>query len=208
VDKDELENPRDPFHRRVRAELRAIPVPADLRERILAGYQNPNIVRWNFRRPALGLAAGVLLLAAALFYWIRPPGEDKTFTGFQNRMTAFVVRQYSMDFLTRDIGEVRQRLAASGAPAEFQLTTGLRDAPVKGGAKLTWHGRAVSMICFDGPGAKTLFLFVIDAAAVPLAPDRPTVETTKGLASASWTDDGKTYLLAADLPEATLKAFL
>ena len=72
-----------------------------------------------------------------------------------------------------------------------------------GCAILTWQGRPVSMICFNSgktPGSTNpdLFLFVIDRAATPDAPQVaiPQVATVKHLATASWSAGDKTYVLA------------
>jgi hypothetical protein len=64
------------------------------------------------------------------------------------------------------------------------------------------------MICFNGPQAKTLYLFVIDAKDAPEAPAEPLVAEKKGLATASWSAAGKTYVLAAELSESDLKRYL
>lgn len=208
MDSPELQRARDAFDRRVREELRSIPVPPDLRSRILREAPRSQIVLVRFSGSAWALAAALLVLATGLFFWSRPPGEDKTFAGFESRMTAFAVRQYSMDLLTPDLAEVRRYLEGKGAPAEFDLPAPLRKTPVKGGARLSWQGAPVSMVCFDGPNAKTLYLFVIDSTALEGGGSESQAHSLKGLASAAWTRGGKTYLLAASLPTDRLQRYL
>jgi hypothetical protein len=198
--------PQPDFDARVRAELRSIPVPPDLRAKILAG-KPAKILKPSFWPQTLAIAASIALLATALLLWNRPPNEDRTFAGFQNRMAAFAVRQYSMDILSSDFSRIRAHLAAQGAPAELHLPDPLRAAPLKGGAKLTWQGHPVAMVCFDGPDDKTLYLFVVEASAAS-ATDAPQIEELKGLATAAWTRESHTYLLAAELPPEALRRFL
>ena len=203
---EKFPTPED-FHRAVRNQLRSIPVPPGLRERILAARQPTRIIPVNFRRRWLALAAALALVATGLLFLSPRTTEDRSFTGFQNRMSAFAVRQYSMDLSTHDLAEVRSYLARKGAPTDFNLSRPLQSAPVKGGAKLSWQGTPVTMVCFGGPGDKTLYLFVIDANVVQSSPE-PAVQTVKGLTNVSWTERGKTYLLAADLPPPDLQRYL
>ena len=63
------------------------------------------------------------------------------------------------------------------------------------------------MVCFEGPEEKTLYLFVIDSA-IASAGAGTELQEIKGLATASWNRGDKTYLLAADLAPAELRAFL
>jgi hypothetical protein len=198
---------QDEFDARIRAELRSIPVPAGLRKRILAQSRPGNVIHWEFWRPSIAIAASVALLAVGLVFFMRRPAEDRSFSGFQTRMAAFAVRQYSMDVLTRDFTVLRDHFTRRGTPASLQLPSALRSTPLKGGASLAWQGRPVSMICFDGPDSKTLYLFVTDSADLGGTPPGPNISKTKGLATASWTRDGKAYFLAADLPESQLQSY-
>lgn len=207
----ENQNLREAFDAKVRAELRGIAPPPDLRKRILDGIKAPEsapVIRPNFWRPILAAAAALALLASLVWFVNRPPAEDRTFAGFQNRMAGFAVRQYSMDLLTNQLEAVRGYMTEKKAPADFQLPRALAQAPVKGGAKLSWQGTPVAMVCFDGPKQKTLYLFIIESSAVIEPPLNTQVGLLKGLSAAAWNNDGKTYLLAAELPESDLKSFL
>lgn len=201
---------REAFDAKVRAELRSIEPPAGLRQRILRDRpaEAPRgVLSVSFWRPVLAAAA---LVACAAVGWslFRTPAEDRTLAGFQNRMAGFAVRQYSMDLFTNDLAAVRAYLRQNEAPADFELRGSLAQTSVKGGAKLSWQGKPVAMVCFDGPKEKTLYLFVIDSSAVGQSPAQPLAQPLKGLAAAAWQSGGKTYLLAAELPEAELQAYL
>src|SRR5882724_4265510 len=79
----------------IRARLREMPVPAGLKERILAEQK---IVRPEFgwRRTLLAAAAGVALLTA-LVEWImlRPASMDTKFSAYREQMVRTVSDSYS-----------------------------------------------------------------------------------------------------------------
>lgn len=199
------------FHRSVRQALHRIPVPDNLRERILAQAKvvTPNVVTppaWTWRRGRWAMAAAIALLLGFAAFWLLTPSGDG-FSTFRSRMVRAVLRQYSMDIQTNDLGQIRQYLGARQAPADFVLRPGLARLPVTGAGVLSWQGQRVSMVCLDG-GARqgTLFLFVVDRAAVRRAPgESPELLPVSKLMTASWTDGDRTYLLAGQGARGTLQ---
>jgi hypothetical protein len=201
------------FNARVYQELAEIPVPPTLRGRILARRiiipTSPGLFR---RRVAFvaTLAACFALLAAGLF-WVRDLNggkEDLTFSGFRARMIGFAVREYRMDVLTADLGELRRFLRSKGSPDQFTVPPRLGQAPLKGGAALTWQTHPVSMVCFESPEKTTLYLFVINARDAHPSRNAPEFAPIKQLATASWTADGKTYLLGGKVAAGMIQEFV
>ena len=79
------------------------------------------------------------------------------------------------------------------------------------GTRLTWQGRPVSMVCFNWQTNKTLFMFVIDARAIPDAErigEDVRLTPAHGITTVSWRRNGKIYLLAADTEAETLRKLL
>lgn len=188
---------------KIRAELRGIEIPAGLKDQILARRKT---VQPNWRKRAfLALAAAVVLLLGTLvIFWKQQPREEITFAAFQSRMIGFALREYSMDIETNDPGEVRSFLTQANAPADFPLPENLQTAPVKGGARLSWQGRPVAMMCFDWQKEETLYLFVIakrDIQEGQLPANVPAVGPAKGVTAAVWSTNDQIFLLAgpADL---------
>jgi anti-sigma factor RsiW len=187
---------------RVHSALGNIPVPEGLRARILASNKIVRVPFWRTPR-ALALAAAMVVLATGLIFFATVPREDQSFAGFRNRMVGFALREYRMDIFTNDLSAVQQYLASKGTPSELKLPQTLAQAPVKGGAALSWQGKPVSMVCFERLNT-TVYMFVVDkpTGAVEFAhqalPD-------KGVSTAAWTAGGKTYFLAAKLPQAELE---
>jgi uncharacterized membrane protein YbaN (DUF454 family) len=194
------------FQQAVRAQLRSISIPPELKDSILARRK---IVTPIWRRPELLLAAACIAIAFVLTaFWVRGRSEDETFAGFQKRMVGFALRLYRMDIETNDLVQVGQFLAAKGAPTNFALTPGLRQTPVKGGAYLTWQDHPVSMVCFTLPKAQTLYMFVMNQSAIQkgrLPGPTPILQFANGIMIASWSQNGRVYLIAADPNAADLK---
>jgi hypothetical protein len=193
-----LQRQSEQFNARVHQELAGIPVPPTLRDQILARRIIIPVPFWKEPRALAAIAATILLLVTGLVFLTRPPQEDQTFAGFRSRMVGFALREYRMDIHTNQLAAVQTFLAEKGAPAQFSLPAPLANTPVKGGAKLSWQGKPVGMVCFSGAKGQTLYMFVIDSTLA--ANTTPEVSNFKSLATATWSADGKTFLLAAPLP--------
>jgi hypothetical protein len=104
-----------------------------------------------------------------------------------------------MDIQTNDMAQVRQFLGARNAPADYALPPGLARLPVTGAGVLSWQKERVAMVCLDGgPKQGTLFLFVVNRAAVKRPPGgSPELARISKLVTASWTAGDRTYVLAA-----------
>lgn len=196
----------------VRDQLRKIPVPSDLKGRILAARRPAdNIVQIWWRRPSfLSAAAAVLLLLGLAAYRFMPHPEPDDLAAFRNRMVRSVLREYRMDLETTSEPEIRSFLGSHEGFAEYQLPSGLEKVPRTGCGILNWRGQPVTMVCF-GPARKpNLFLFVIDRATLPDAPAAGSLSMleVKRMMTASWTTGGKVYVLAGTgTEEAVRKLF-
>jgi hypothetical protein len=188
----------------LREKFQQVPVPADLKERILSGNRNVIVpLRPAWRRTPVWLAAAatVLLWLGLAIFLLQPHARDR-FTDYRSRIVRAALRQYEMDIVTNDLQEVRRVLARQGAPSDFVLSGELGKLAVTGGARMEWRGNPVSMVCFDRGDKQILFLFVVARSAIK---DTPTATSAVGkvnkLLTTSWTKDDKTYLLAG--PEDT-----
>jgi hypothetical protein len=180
----------------LRQKFRAIPVPANLEEKIVA---EAKVVRAGslWRRPAwLAAAAAVALLLGLSALWLRPRPQAR-FADCRSRLVRTVLREYRMDLLTNDHGPIRAYLASHGAPSDYALTKGLEGLSVTGAGLLRWHNHPVSMVCFDRGDQQMLFLFVINhAAAADPPPAKPVLTKVNKLLTASWSQGANTYVLA------------
>jgi hypothetical protein len=116
-------------------------------------------------------------------------------------MVSGVLRSYHMELETNDTAEVRDFMARSGNPADFEIPRGLAILELAGGGRLQWRGNPVSMICFSRGEDDMVYLFVIRGSALSDAPaDVPTLTQVNKLATLSWSRGENVYLLAG-LPE-------
>lgn len=184
------------FQQAMRARLRSVPVPAHLREAILAECK---VFRPAFRgRPSwwLAAAAAVAVLLGLTVYLLRPTKPDR-FADFRSRMVRAALREYRMDIVTNDLAQVRRFMAVRGAPADFEITPGLGRVRLTGGGLLQWRGHRVAMVCFDRGDREMLYLFVLDRTATKDAPsESPTPGRVNRLATVSWSRGGRSYVLA------------
>src|SRR6266566_5699510 len=187
------------FHITIRDRFRQLPVPAGLKEGILAGYRPAVIPVW-WQQPAfqtLATAAGIVLLISVALFWSQPR-EGTDFAAFQSRVVRNAQRGYAMEITTTNLGEIRQYLASQGAQADYVLPAPLEKLPGDGGAVLRWRNKTVSMVCFDLGDHNDLYLFVANRADLPGAPSTSDPKFTKigNLTAASWSAGNRTYVLA------------
>jgi hypothetical protein len=184
------------FQRSMRQSLRAIPVPPDLRDRVLAQSKilRPPTSWWL--PPGWVAAAAIVLLLTFVGLRLRSIPDD-SFQTFRSRMVRTVLRQYTMDIVTNDMSEVRRFLSTRKAPSDYILTPGLSRLAVTGAGVLRWQGQLVSMVCLNSTNQGPLFLFVVDRTALSRPPaGPPEFLQVSELMTASWTQGEKTYLLA------------
>lgn len=183
------------FHQAVRSGFRAIPVPPDLTDQIMAHSKIVKVAWW--RRPQVWAAAAAVILLAVLALQWQPYPSDDSFAVFRSRMVRTALREYRMDIVTNDLTQIRQFLAVNKAPADSPVLDRLSARNAVGAGLLRWHGDRVSMVCFDSGRQAMLFLFIVDRAAVKHPPPAETefVPVNK-LMTASWTEGDKAYVLA------------
>ncbi|HVY69588.1 MAG TPA: hypothetical protein VHH73_06640 [Verrucomicrobiae bacterium] len=192
----------------LRAKFREIVPPAGLKASILK--QRP-IAQKVISFPALAaLAASLALMAGLAVFWFSG-GQSNHFSLYRDRMVSNALRNYRMNLVTRDLGQIRDYLRKNSAHGDYALTPQLAKLPGEGCAVLHWHGREVSMICLDAGAGKPddLYLFVIDRGDVRSAPrdSAPNFAKVNKLMTASWSVGGKVYLLAGKGDEAALRRF-
>ncbi len=192
----------------IRAALREMPVPADLKERILAEQK---IVRPDFARSRLVLvaAAAAVILLGAISLWAFRAGAIGGVTAYRAEMVRHVEKGYLMSVRASNFDQLRQILAERKWPSDFIVPDRLRDVTVVGGSALEWKGHKVALACMQDH-RRGLWLFVVENAAFRSAPDSetPRLQTVGTSPTAIWTQGGNTYLLTANGDESFLRKYL
>lgn len=190
-----LENQRV-LQNAVRRNLREIPVPAHLREQLLASRKIVQPLTW-WKHPMLWSAAAMLMLLCGVGLWLSDVPDQNNLATFRGRMVGAVLRQYTMDIVTNDMRQVRAFLASKNAPADYTLPEKLARLPVSGGGILSWQGQKVSMVCLDSLKQGTLFLFMVDDSALQeSSAGIREFEQVNKLSTVTWKTNGRTYVLA------------
>ncbi len=200
----------------LRRQLQAIPIPPGLREQILSERKIQRPLFQSYWGPLLAVAAVVALLIGieSGFWPLRNPADR--YSAYRKRMTESALRIYSMDLTAPDMASVRNFLQEKNAPTDFSLPAGLQTAAVAGCMVSSWQGGPVSMICFksgrplSSGDQSDLWLFVTDRKTVPNAPPPgpPVFARVNKATTAAWSDDHKSYLLAAVGDEAFIRKYL
>lgn len=196
------------FQRAIARGFQDVPVPDDLRTRILARPRIITPIPW-WRKPGwLSAAAIVALLLGLAAWWVRPPSEH-SLTAFRNQMVGFVLRQYAMELVTNDLAQIRAYLKRQQAPSDFVLPDNLGRQPLLGADALGWRRERASMVCLQSPARDTLFLFIVNRASVDGAlPNTTEFAQVNKLMTATWTQDGWTYVLAGSGGRESLQPFV
>jgi hypothetical protein len=187
------------FQASMRAKLRQLEVPFQLKASLLASRKIVRpLVFWQ--RPVWVAAAAIFVLLLGITGFLLRPSVPDRFADYRETMVSAAVRVYGMDLETTDPLQLRQFIANKGAPADYRLTQGLEQLPLKGGGLQRWRGHPVSMVCFDRGGSRMLFLFVLKRSAVKDPPpenaSKAELAPLEGLLTASWTRGDDTYVLA------------
>jgi hypothetical protein len=192
----------------IRARVRETPVPADLKQRILAEQK---VVRVDFGwpRPAQLAAAAAVVVLGVIGLWVYRDRTVNGLSGYRTAMVQYVATGYNMYIKASSFDELRQVLAQRSWPTDFAVPDSLRNVTVIGGSAYQWNGHKVDLACMMADN-RGLWLFVIEKTAVRNAPATaaPQIETVDPMATAVWSQDGNTYLLVVQGDQKALEKYL
>ena len=208
------------FDEAMRKALQTRIPPVGLRDSILLTKKISALPRRQPSRPVwrrprvMALAASIVVLLAAAVL-IRPGAEHyishpMTVAAFSHQVLDLNDR-VSLGKMSNKPAELRAWLAERGAPSDFELPRGLRDAQGLGCQSYTIGGAKVSLLCFMLGQDQFVHLFVVDRDALKdAAPNASRVIRTEGgIPLATWTSGGKSYLLTGiNVSEETLRRLI
>lgn len=194
------------FDARISAALKQAAPPGELRQRILARAHR----RWWNRslHPAeLALAASVVLVAALAGMWLQGRGEE--FARLRDRVIeqSWNGRRH-VDLETPNLAEIRRFIAAHHLRSDFHLPPELSAMQVRGCTLLEIERHKVPFICF-GDGARHVHLAIIDEKLFPGSEvtSSPDFAQWNKWSTATWSNDGTTFVLAGMRPVEFVKRF-
>jgi hypothetical protein len=203
------------FHVAMHTKLKEIPVPMDLKYRILReeALRKGRIVKlWNTVIPLA--AAAVLLLTIGLWwYFDHNPGPHNTEQNFaegRDYLAKVPQRGYAMTMMSTNLDKIHEYLVTKQQFPDYVLPKSLASLTAAGCANLEWQGHKVSMVCLKDAKKQNVYLFAMDRGDLLGAPTStaPEFEKVHRLMTASWTVGDKIYVLAGPGDAAELKAYL
>jgi hypothetical protein len=187
--------------------FRAFPAPLDLKNQLLAARKIVPLQVW-WRPPAwLGSAAALLAFVATLVVFFAAAGKTD-FADLRKYVAAKAATLDHLDFRSADLDQIRQWLENHGAPEDFVLPANLKGKPSIGCRVFDWYGENVSLICFQLENKKVAHLFVFDRsglAKIPIGETPQFERTLDGIATASWADNARIYVVAMKQDEQDLE---
>ena len=201
------------FDAAVTEKLRAVAVPSDLRDNILAGAKVSRPLRWS--KPFIKWAvAAALILMAILASVIWRETRPAHLAGWQNRaldvISSLVRNESKFDAQSRNERELVAWLRANHAPAAQTLPQNLRKLESLGCKTFWWNGQSVSVICFMRLDGGLIHLAVTNGSALPkrLSEAEPKLVRRGNWATATWRDDRTVYMLALEGSTDQLRSYL
>jgi hypothetical protein len=192
------------FDEAMRKALQESTPPTGLRDSILLAKKISTLSRLQPSRPywqrpgVMALAASIVVLLAVLIqqgadHYLGQPMTVDAFT----QQVLDLKERVSLGKMSSNPTELRAWLAERGAPSDFELPRGLRDAHGLGCQSYTIGGVKVSLLCFMLGEDQFAHLFVVDSDALkdPAPNAKPVIRTEGGIALATWTLGGKSYVL-------------
>lgn len=198
------------FDAGIAAAMQGTPAPLGLKARIIAGGRVSQPERWWTARRVWAVAAMVALFAGAgLFYRIesRPEGWDEEAMG---ALSQLVSGETKFDAQSGSVTELQQWLRRAGSPTTGELPTRLKGLASLGCKTISWHGHAISLICFHGSDGEMVHLAMVDKGALSNPPPEGTPEYAErdGWRTASWSQGDMAMMLITRGPESQLRAIL
>ncbi len=191
--------------------LRAIEVPPDLRETILAGVKVSRPLRSPFIKWAIAAALISMAILGSLIWHETRPAH---LAGWQNQaldvVSSLVKNELSFDAQSHNPGELLAWLRVNHVPAAQTLPQNLDKLESLGCKTFSWAGKPVSVICFMRSDGGLIHLVTMNTSAEfdRKLKRQPRVVQQDHWATATWREGEMTYMLALEGSPDQLRSYL
>ena len=201
------------FDTAITEKLRAMEVPPDLRENILAGAKVSRPLRWS--KPFIKWAIAAALVSMAIvgsFIWRET--RPAHLAGWQNQalevISSLASNESSFDAQSHNADEILAWLRVNHAPAAQTLPQNLDKLESLGCKTFSWAGKPVSVICFMRQDGGLIHLVTMNTSGES---DRglkcqPRVVQQDRWATATWREGDMAYMLALEGSPDQLRTYL
>jgi len=197
-------------------QLQSVPVPPDLRAKILAGLKtadpDPAEAKPWYYGKWLPLAAAILLIAGIAGFWMqsaRNTGLSGWQTGSLGTISSILAGKTEFDQASPDVSKLQAWLRERNAPAPQALPASLQSLASLGCKTITWEGRPVSIICFNLGNDNAVHLVILDRAGLQNTPpeNHPRFVQEGDWITASWSEGNKAMMLTTKGDRKDLEKF-
>ncbi|MEO7933151.1 MAG: hypothetical protein ABIT76_08335 [Chthoniobacterales bacterium] len=183
--------------------LSRVPVPSGLRDRILAGGRVSRKPVWCRRRGWMALAAA-LLIFALVGGWRMMPVDGRNLPEFAMN---YASRGFLLEAHNKDLTQLENWLAARQMPTPEAVPERLAALEKLGCRTVSYHGRPVSIICFEKDG-REYHLFVAKKIEVGSFTAQTSRQTQGNWSAIAWSDATNDYVLASKIGLPALERLL
>ncbi len=177
--------------------IQAVPVPADLKRKLLA--PRPAWQAWLYwqMRPAWALAFCGLFLFAGTVGWFAWTNRPVSFGVFCEEIAS---RSWDpsphLEYANGNVPEVRAWLTAQGIQTDFHIPSALQEARLRGVSIIEWRGQRVPVICLSDQNVHR-HLIVAERMYVADSPaeNKPVMKDIGPIRTVAWNTGSKTYVL-------------
>ena len=179
--------------------LNQIPVPKDLKAKILTGkidQENPR--HWSFGHTLAAAAIILILLTPVAWYANRfEPTGPKTFAAMKLDMGNYLSRFFVLEMQSDNVEEIQSYLTSEHGFTNFKVPETLSKYPGIGCQLIDWHGHEIALICFVVDN-EVVHLFMMDTTVFEDRPNSliPTFEQVNDWATYTWTEEPRSYLVS------------
>ncbi len=198
------------FDTTVTKKLRAIEVPVDLREGILAGLKSGRPLRSPVIKWAI---AAVLICMAILGSLVWRESRPAHLSGWQSQaldvISSLVQNESRFNAQSHNGRELLAWLRANHAPAAQALPRDLEKLESVGCKTFSWNGIPISVICFVRTDGGLIHLVMMNSSVSDRALNRKPKLVQQGhWATATWRDGNMIYMLALEGSRDQLRSYL
>lgn len=197
--------------RAIESKLKEIPIPKDLRSRILSGQiERENPRQWTLGHTLAAAAIVLILLTPIAFFANRfEASGPQTFAAMKIDMGNYLSRFFVLEMQSPEIDEIRHYLLDEQGFPDFKIPETLAKYPGIGCQLIDWHDETIALVCFNVDG-EVVHLFVIDPATIDTVPTGsvPEFEQVDRWATYAWTEKSRAYYVTTLGDEAFLTRVL